>query len=477
MAGDGAPPRSVWSRSGRLVRLVAGMAGRELAGRAGQAFERGEALARRAKEVARQVEQARAVVDSLGQLKGAAMKAGQLLSMELRDVLPPEVVEVLGRLQASGAMVEYPAIRAILEEELGPERLAQLEVVARPVASASIGQVHRATWRGPHGGPAQDLVLKVQFKGIADTIDSDLKLLRRVAGLLLGVQGKALDLEAVFEELEQVLRQETDYLHEAAALERYRALAHRVPGLRVPSVHHPLCTRRVLALSYEPGLTLDAWLATGPRQAERDRAAAQVLDLYFREFFDWGLVQTDANFANFLFRPREQELVLLDFGATREYPLEFRERYRTLLRATLAHDRPAALAAAQALGLVDPREPAECVQALHHLLETVLRVFTPEAQPLDFKDPRLVEESSLALRAFYRALTCSPPPAQLLFLHRKLGGVYSLGKALGARLDLTPFAARLDAEAGAPAGARPPEALRPAAPAVALPSPGPAPAG
>jgi aarF domain-containing kinase len=448
MAGE-APPRSVWSRSTRLVRLAAGLASKELQGRVGRVLDRGEALALKARELKLQVEQARAIVESLGQLKGAAMKAGQLLSMELRDVLPPEVIEVLSRLQAAGATVAFEAIDAVLLEELGPSRRAELEVVPRPLASASIGQVHRATWRPPGGAP-EDLALKVQFRGIAESIDSDLALLQRLARLFLGVQRKALDLAPVFAELEEVLKQETDYLHEAQVLERYRALAHRVPGLRVPAVHHALCTRRVLALSHEAGLTLDAWLATGPTAAARDHAAGQVLDLYFREFFDWGLVQTDANFANFLFRPEARELVLLDFGATREYPREFRERYRALLRATLARDRPAALAAAQALGLIDPAEPAACVEALHHLLETVLRVFRPEAQPVDFKDPRIVEESALALRAFYRELTCSPPPAQLLFLHRKLGGVFSLGKALGARLDLLPFAARLEVEAPGP---------------------------
>jgi aarF domain-containing kinase len=176
--------------------------------------------------------------------------------------------------------------------------------------------------------------------------------------------------------------------------------------------------------------------------------ATQVLDLYFREFFDWGLVQTDANFANFLFRPASGELVLLDFGATREYPPEFRAHYRALLVATLARDRPAALAAAEALGLIAPAETPACREALHALLEAVLRVFRPEVQPLDFQDRRLVEDASAALKAFYRELTCSPPPAQLLFLHRKLGGVFSLGKALGARLDLTPFAARLEPAVG-----------------------------
>ena len=146
-----APPRSVWSRSTRLVQLAAGLAKKELEGRVTRAVDRGEALVKQAQQLRVQVAQAKEIVASLGQLKGAAMKAGQLLSMELRDVLPPEVIEVLSQLQASGATVEFEEIFSILREELGAERLATLEISPTPLASASIGQVHRATFHGPDG--------------------------------------------------------------------------------------------------------------------------------------------------------------------------------------------------------------------------------------------------------------------------------------------------------------------------------------
>jgi len=437
-----APPRSIFSRSTRLVSLAAGLARHELQGRIERAVTRGEELARKAQQLKVQVEQAKEIVESLGQLKGAAMKAGQLLSMELRDVLPPEVISVLGQLQSSGPTVAFEEIDSILREQLGPELRGQLEVSPTPLASASIGQVHRATWRPPDGG-VHDVVLKVQFRGIADTIDSDLALLERVARVFLSVQLSHFDVTAVFAEMRDVLLRETDYLHEAEVLGRYRERAHQVPGLRVPEVHRALCSKRVLCLSWERGLTLDQYLATLPSEEDKNRFTAKVLDLYFREFFDWGLVQTDANFANFLFRPDTQELVLLDFGATREYPADFRERYRALLLATLRFDRPAALAAAQSLNLIHPDEPPAATQAMHVLLETVLRVFQPNEQPVSFTDPRIVTDSSAALKAFYTSLTCSPPPAQLLFLHRKLGGVYTMGRVLAARLDLLPYAARL----------------------------------
>jgi aarF domain-containing kinase len=419
--------------------LAAGLAKKELQGRVGRAVDRSSELVRQAQQLKVQVEQAREIVESLGQLKGAAMKAGQMLSTELRDVLPPEVISMLSQLQASGPPVEFAEILSVVREDLGDEKVAQLVIEPTPLASASIGQVHRAKWTEPSSGQVHELVLKVQFRGIAETIDSDLLLLERIARLFLSVQLSHFDVTAVFAELREVLVRETDYVHEAAALTKYREKAHRVPGLRVPDVFPSLCSRRVLALSFEPGLTLDQFLATQPSFDAKHRFVVQLLDLYFREFFEWGLVQTDANFANFLFRPQQGELVLLDFGATREYPDAFREQYRALLVKTLAGDRPGALAAAQALELIDPREPPEAVEALHALLETVLRVFKPASQPVDFQDKRLVDDAAARLKTYFRALKCSPPPAQLLFLHRKLGGVYTMGRALGAKLDLTPF--------------------------------------
>jgi len=438
-----APPRSVWSRSAALVTLAAGLARKELGSRVARGISRGGEVADALRKARVQIEQARAVVESLGKLKGAAMKAGQLLSIELRDVLPPEASEILGKLQDQAAPVSWAEIRSILEEELGSEALSALEIEEQPLASASIGQVHRARWTRPSGEKVE-VVLKVQFRGIADTIESDLALLERIAGLLLTVQRKEVDLSALFTELRTMLVRETDYRAEADFLEAYRALAHRTLGLRVPEVYRELSTARVLALSYERGLKLDAFLAQEPSEAARHRVAVQLLDLFFLEFFEWGLVQTDANFANFLFRPESGELVLLDFGATRSYDEVFRARYRSLLSACLGGDFETTLSHATGLGLIDPREGPESRAALYALLQTVLQVFRDEAQPVDFRDKKLPEESSKRLFALYRMLERSAPPAQLLFLHRKLGGVYALGKALGARLDLLPFRRRLD---------------------------------
>ena len=451
MASDKtSPATSAWSRSASLLKLGARLAAKEVGGRMRGSGDE-TSLAGGAARLLTQVSQAKDIVASLGQLKGAAMKAGQLMSMELRDVLPDEVIAVLQNLQDSGESVSFESIFEILREELGDETLAELEVEREPLASASIGQVHRATWTAP-SGERHDLVLKVQFRGIAETIDSDLLVLEKIARLLVGSQSKHIDLSETFAELNTVLKRETDYAAELQSLLAYRAHAMKVEGLHVPTAYPQFCTSKVLALSFEHGLKVDAFLTRFPDPASRQAIAYQVLDLYFRELFEWGIVQTDANFANFLFRPEANgkvTLVLLDFGATRTYEPQFVRAYRALTVACFDRRDVEALAMAESLSLIDPRESAESKRQLLELIHLVLKVFEPARQPIDFSDRRLVQAPSAAARVFYKGLKFSPPPAQLLFLHRKLGGVFSLVKALRGNLDLTPFWARVVQQAEA----------------------------
>jgi aarF domain-containing kinase len=436
-----APPTSVWSRSKALIKLGASLGAKELGGRLSRPTENASF-----ERIKTQVAQAKAIVESLGELKGAAMKAGQLLSMELRDVLPPEVIAVLQKLQDSGSTVAFSEIEDILRTELGEERFAQLDVEAAPLASASIGQVHRARWRSPEGD--RDIVLKVQFRGIAETIDSDLAVLERIAKLFLSVQFKDIDLAAVFTELKSVLKRETDYNAELQSLLDYRAHASKVTGFHVPEPYAEISTTRVLALSFERGQKLDEFLQDHPGVAKRQAVAHQFLDLYFREFFEWGIVQTDANFANFLFRTEGDAttLVLLDFGATRTYDATFRAAYKKFMLACFSNEREHAIELAVELQLIDPRESDLSKEKLVALVALVLKVFRPNEQPIDFTSRKLVDEAGEAVRVFYKGLKFSPPPAQLLFLHRKLGGIYSIVKALRGKVDLTPYWSRVSGE-------------------------------
>jgi len=282
-------------------------------------------------EAQRRTEQAQALVEGLARLKGAAMKLGQTMSVELRDLLPPEFVDALSKLQDQGTALSGESVRAILKEEWGNERFGKLEAfVDAPLASASIGQVHAARLDG------RDLVIKVQFPGIAKTVDSDIQGVGLLLRTFLAFSGRDVRLDSFLEEMKVIFKQETDYQQECQFLKEYRTGVSAFPGFRVPEVYSEFTTPRVLTMSRERGLKPLDWMKLrNPSQKVRNAVGLRFLDLYEIEFFQMGLVQTDPNFANFLIddsQDRENpEITLLDFGAVKRYDEPFRQGYRELL--------------------------------------------------------------------------------------------------------------------------------------------------
>lgn len=169
------------------------------------------------------------------------------------------------------------------------------------------------------------------------------------------------------------------------------------------------------------------------------------LDLYFSEFFDWALVQTDSNLANFLVRDSQKsspELILLDFGASRRYGAEFIRNYIRLLRVVAEGDFKDLKAHAIEFGLIDPRESHEAFVAFEDMLKTAIKPFFSKngsRADFDFSDPAHALNSQRAGRNLSDKLKYSPPPHELVFLHRKLGGVYTVLKNLGVTLDVSPY--------------------------------------
>jgi aarF domain-containing kinase len=422
-------PGTIFGRAGRLLAAGAKIAATEISGRAYDAVRERPAAA----ALAQKVRQTRELVATLGQLKGAAMKAGQMLALELGDLLPPEVVEVLRELHDSCGSMPFDQVRYILRRELGVAKLAKLEdLTPEPIAAASIGQVHKATLDG------KPVVVKVQFPGVAKSIDADLAVLRRIVNLYLSTQGKTIDTQATFEELAKGFKEEADYRLEAANLALYKE-THGNPDFVVPDVFGDYSTERVLTLSFEAGRRLGEWLKAGPTRAAVDRFAPLVVRLMVEEFFVHGVVQTDPNYGNFLYREQEGRIVLLDFGATKRYPASFRKDIRDLMKAVSEGDDAAVMALTFDHELLDRREPPEVIALYLAMLRKITAMFAPERQPFNFGDDRFLRELRELVIRFTSAVRHSPPARQLIFLNRKLGGMFHLLKDLDATLDLRPF--------------------------------------
>ena len=374
---------------------------------------------------------AKRLAQRLAHLRGAAMKIGQLLSLESGDFVPKELAEALAVLRASATPMPRRQLRGVLGREWGKgweARFAELD--EEPIAAASIGQVHRAR---THDG--RDLALKIQYPGIARSIDSDVDHAMTLVKLVRFLPG-GYDLDPIVAEAKRQLHQEADYLAEARFLARYRRLMADEPGVLVPGVHGDFTTRRILAMDYVDGEPLAALAAEGVSQRSRDEMGAKFERLLFRELFEFGFMQTDPNFANYLWQRRSNRLVLLDFGSTRAFPPAFVEKYRRTCRAILAGDRSGIRAGALAIGYLAPEDSPAMVEAAIDVIQLV-------CEPLVHRGPYDFAASDLPSRAaaqgfelIFKQGLIRPPPPETAFLHRKLAGAFFLCAHIRARVDV-----------------------------------------
>jgi aarF domain-containing kinase len=428
------PPQGFLSRSATLFGMAARVAAKEVATRV---FEKSAET-----KLGARLSQAKEVVDALGKLKGAAMKAGQILSIEGRDFFPPEVIQILSKLQDQGESIEFDTIQKILKKELGDEKLKQLKNLSLdPVASASIGQVHSAEIEMQ--GKKQKVAVKVQFPGVASAIDSDIAVLSKLARSMMTITGKRVDLTDLMKEVKSVLKAEVDYIREAQNLRRYRDYLKGEDFYVVPAVYPEFSTKRVLTLEWMDGMRFQDWIDSKPPLKQREQIAVSILNLYFKEFFEWGFVQTDPNLANFLVQTDPLKLVVLDFGATISYSKEFRRDYRRVLQGLQSGDPETIFKEAVEFGLLDPRESDDVKAVYKEMMEVSFEPFRPELQPFQFSDVDYSKRTRDVVTRFTRAVKYSAPPKKIIFLHRKLGGVFNILKALDVRIDLVPYWQRM----------------------------------
>ena len=371
---------------------------------------------------------ARRLAARLARLRGAAMKIGQLVSLQGEDVLPPEFAQALAVLRAQAAPMPTQQVRGVLGREYGKgweRRFSRFDY--EPVAAASIGQVHRATT--PDG---RDLALKIQYPGVARSITSDID---NVAALLrlLNILPLDLDVGGIASEAKRQLSQEADYISEGRFLERYARLVADEPALLVPRVHWDLTTRRVMAMDFVEGEPLDV-LDSAP-QARRDAVGSLLERLLFRELFEFRVMQTDPNFANYLYLPESGRVALLDFGSTQRFDPTFVAHYARITRGVIDGDRNAVAGEAIRIGYATADDSAERIRAL---VDVILLVCEPlrHLGRYDFPASDLPSRvRTLGLDLALRRGLLRPPPPETIFLHRKLVGSFLLLARIGARVD------------------------------------------
>jgi predicted unusual protein kinase regulating ubiquinone biosynthesis (AarF/ABC1/UbiB family) len=366
------------------------------------------------------------VVATLGELKGAAMKLGQALSMD-PDALPPELRNVMARLQNQATAVAYEEIAAVVERELGapPDaRYASFERI--PLASASLGQVHRARM---HDG--REVAVKVQYPGMVEAIQSDFANL----GLLVNVVGrgsKALDGREYYEEFRREVALETDYEREALQAARFRELVAPFPGLRVPQVIASHSTGKVLTLEFVEGQTLHDFARGDASPEARMRVATQLIQAIYGPFLSGGEIHADPHPGNFLVTP-EGQLAILDFGSVKVFSPGFVDACRSYFRQTLSGAPVDVLVAVREAGFRVELPEAQARTLLAEIQEVAGRPV--HAESYDYAQDTASRDLRALVRRHGRDALRIRPPAEGAMFARAVGGCAQNLRALGARGD------------------------------------------
>lgn len=419
-------PSSRAARLGAFGRLAGGVASGML-GEGARRLARGERP--RMRDLVLTPGNVGRLADRLSHLRGAAMKLGQMISMDAGDLLPPELAAILAQLRSQAHRMPPEQLRRVLDSEWGPDwRRRFSRFNATPIAAASIGQVHRATL--PDG---RELAIKVQYPGVRESIDSDVD---NVATLLRvsGVLPRELDLAPLLTEAKRQLHEEADYEREAAQMTRFADWLDGHTDYVVPRPLPELTTARVLAMDFIDGIPIEA-LADAP-QEQRDAAMRDLMALVLREMFEFGAMQTDPNFANYRFQLDAGRLVLLDFGAARDVDPATAQGYRSLLSAGLSGDRDAVREAARAAGFLGEAAVARHRPLVDRMIDIVVTEMSRPG-PFDFGDRGFVEvlrEQGMEMAA--DRSTWHIPPVETLFVQRKVSGTALLAARLEARVDV-----------------------------------------
>ncbi len=369
------------------------------------------------------------VTDQLSNLRGAAMKLGQMISLDAGDMLPKELTDILARLRNQAYHMPPAQLQTVLASQWGKDwRRRFARFGASPIAAASIGQVHKAF---THDG--RELAVKVQYPGVRESIDADVDnvaTLLRLSGLL----PKAIDIAPLLAEAKRQLHEEADYVREGEQMTRFAALLADTPEFVVPVLDPEFSGDRVLAMSFVAGTSVES-LADAP-QEERDSVMLRLIALVLRELFEFGLMQTDPNFANFRYQRDTGKLVLLDFGAVRPVRPETANGYRALLMAGLDNDRDRARLAAVDAGFLNDLTATRHRDSLDRMIDVVITEMNKPG-PFDFGDRAFVSvlrDEGLEIAEDREAWHI--PPIDTLFVQRKISGTALLAARLKARVDV-----------------------------------------
>ena len=412
LATEGALPTGALGRLWRGGRSAAGVGAALLKGRRGEALDEA-ALA--------------ALTLRLGELKGLAMKAGQMVGYFDTSV-PPELRAALSLLQTAAPTTPFVEVERVVREALGPraeELLASME--RAPVAVASIGQVHRARL-----ADGTCVAVKVRHPGIEQAMVADFRG-ASWGGSMAALMGAGA-VRGMIDEARTAMLEECDFSLEAERQERFGAIYRDDPAIAIAPVERALCAPAVLVSRWLPGRSLDEHLGAGAAQAERDRVGEALFRFWMQSLYEHGLLHGDPHPGNFAIAA-DGRVVVYDFGCVRELPPGLRRGIASLADAVCRDDLDGMVAGIVAMGGRAP-QGTERREQLRRLLRSFFGPLVPlRGRPARRRidpDEGVDARSMLADKRFLIALEL---PSRLLFVFRLRFGLYAVLARIGAEVD------------------------------------------
>ena len=370
-----------------------------------------------------------ATVDTLKNLRGAAMKFGQLLSLDETVILSPDLAAIFAQLQSSGYSMTPSQLKKVLNHNWGDDWLKHFKYFdVRPFAAASIGQVHKATLKS-----GEVVAIKVQFPGVKQSIDSDLatlKFIMKTSGML----PENFPLEHYLSQCGDLLKRETNYELEAENINLFSGFLNGSKVIHVPKVYNKLSTDQTLTMSFLEGRELSNIMEFD--QSARDEISLNLIELLFNEIFNFKTVQTDPNLANFLLTRSGKSICILDFGACCRVSEDTHRLYKELLSVALSLDLNCIKSFLQEKNFI----PQETSMAGTKFLENIISVTINELskdETFDFQKSKvfqlIVQEN---LNLYFDLIPSSVLGSDFIFIQRKIFGLILFFRSIGTKLPL-----------------------------------------
>ncbi|XP_017783817.1 PREDICTED: aarF domain-containing protein kinase 4 [Nicrophorus vespilloides] len=363
------------------------------------------------------------IVDTLCKVRGAALKIGQILSIQDDSIVNPELAKALERVRKSADFMPTWQLVKVLENDLGANwRKKFSEFNETPFAAASIGQVH---WGKTHDGT--EVAVKIQYPGVAKGIESDIDNLIGIMKVW-NIFPPGMFVDNVVIVAKRELAWEVDYLREADCTRKFRDLLKPYPDYYVPEVQDTLSAKQVFTTELIEGLPVDQCIDLP--LADRKFIGAKVLELVLREVMEFQYMQTDPNWANFFYNPKTKKVLLLDFGASRAYTKKFTDHYVRIIKAASEGDRNTILTYSRELGFFTGYE-SKIMEEAHVDAVMILGEVFRKNEEFDFSCQNTTERLQQLVPTMLAHRLC-PPPEEIYSLHRKISGVFLLCAKLKA---------------------------------------------